>query len=148
VCDTKQTLADESRSVPFMRKFLQTLAISAVLLAPASAVYAQMNVGVRIGAPPAPRAYRVPPQPGPDYIWVEGYQYPQGSHYTWHDGYWTRPPYAGAYWVEPYHVGGQYFAGRWEGNRGNIAHDHRWDRGTQRDGGRDPRANVRNNGRR
>jgi hypothetical protein len=90
----------------------------------------------------------VPPQPDPDYLWVEGYQYPQGSHYVWHNGYWTRPPYAGAYWVEPYHVDGQYFAGRWEGSRGNVAHDHRWDRGRQRDERRDPRPDRRNDDRR
>jgi hypothetical protein len=131
-----------------MRKVLQTLAISAVVLASASAANAQINLGIRIGAPPPPRAYRVPPQPGPDYMWVEGYQYPQGSHYAWHDGYWTRPPYAGAYWVEPYHVGGQYFAGRWEGSRGNVAHDHRWDRSEQRDERRDSHQNDRNDSRR
>jgi hypothetical protein len=50
-----------------------------------------------------------------------------GSHYQWHDGYWTRPSYAGAYWVAPYHNNGQYFAGHWEGRHGNVAHDHRWD---------------------
>jgi WXXGXW repeat (2 copies) len=126
-----------------MRQVLRTAAISALLLASASAAHAQINLGIRIGAPPAPRAFRVPPQPGPDYIWVEGYQYPQGSKYRWHDGYWTRPPYAGAYWVQPYHVGGQYYAGRWEGSRGNVAHDHRWDRGAQRDERRDPRPDER-----
>jgi hypothetical protein len=78
-------------------------------------------------------------RPGPDYIWVEGYQYPQSGHYVWHNGYWTRPPYEGAYWVEPYHTGGQYYAGRWEGNRGNINHNHRWDSGKQRDERRDDR---------
>jgi hypothetical protein len=126
-----------------MRKLLQTLAILVLLLAPASAAHAQINFGIRIGPPPAPRAYRVPPQPGPDYVWVEGYHYPQGSHYAWHDGYWSRPPYAGAYWVEPYHVGGRYFAGHWEGRRGNVAHDHRWDRDARRDEGRAPRRDDR-----
>jgi hypothetical protein len=122
-----------------MRKLLQTLAISASLLAPASMADAQITLGLRIGEPPPPRAYRVPRPPGPDYMWVEGYWYPQGSRYTWHNGYWTRPPYEGAYWVQPYHVGGQYFAGRWEGSRGNVAHDHRWDRSRQRDERREPR---------
>ena len=133
----------QSSSVVFMRKVLRTAAISALLLTSASAAHAQINFGIRIGAPPAARAYRVPPQPGPEYVWVEGYQYPQGSHYKWHDGYWTRPPYAGAYWVEPYHVGGQYYTGRGEGSRGNVAHDHRWDRGGQRDERRDPRPDDR-----
>jgi WXXGXW repeat (2 copies) len=131
-----------------MRRFLQPLAISGLLLALASTAQAQINFGIRIGEPPAPHAYRVPPQPGPDYIWVEGYQYPQGSHYTWHDGYWTRPPYEGAYWVAPYHVGGQYFSGRWEGNRGIVTHDHGWDGGQQRDERREPLPNGRGGDRR
>lgn len=130
-----------------MRTLLQTLALSALLLAPATA-HAQVTFDVRIGQPPPPpRVYRVPPQPGPDYVWVEGYWYPQGSHYRWHNGYWTRPPYEGAYWVQPYHVGGEYYAGHWEGRRGDLFHDHRWDRSRQRDerrerrgrGGRDDR---------
>jgi hypothetical protein len=118
-----------------MRKFLQTAAVSALLLVP-SIAQAQVSFGIRIGVPPAPRVYRVPRQPRPDYEWVEGYWYPQGSHYGWHDGYWTRPPYAGAYWVAPYHTNGRYFAGQWEGSRGSVSHDHRWDRSRRRDEGR------------
>src|SRR5579864_6800735 len=139
MCTMKQPRAGAFTTVYVMRKIFPILAISALLLASASAAQAQINFGIRIGVPPAPRAYRVPPQPGPDYIWVEGYQYPQGNHYAWHDGYWTRAPYEGAYWVAPYHVGGQYFAGRWEGSRGYVAHDHRWDHGPQRDERREPR---------
>ena len=131
-----------------MRKLLRTLAISALLLAPASVAHAQISIGIRIGEPPAPRAYRVPRQPGPDYMWIEGYWYPQGSRYVWHDGYWTRPPYEGAYWVAPYYVRGRYFAGEWEGPRRSIAHDHRWDRGRQRDERRAPRRDNRNDYRR
>lgn len=130
-----------------MRRLFQTLAISVLLFAPASA-RAQVSFGIRIGEPPAPRRYRVPPQPGPDYMWVEGYYYPQGPRYVWHDGYWTRPPYEGAYWVAPYYVGGQYYGGRWEGGRGNVRHDHRWDRGRQRDERRGPRRNDREDRRR
>jgi hypothetical protein len=131
-----------------MRKILQTLAISALLLAPATAANAQVSFGIRIGAPPAPRAYRVPRQPGPEYMWIEGYWYPQGSRYVWHDGYWTRPPYEGAYWVDPYYVGGRYYAGQWEGNRRNFNHNHRWDRGNQRDERRDNRRDNGNDRRR
>jgi hypothetical protein len=122
-----------------MRKLLQALAFSALIFGPASAAHAQVSFGIRIGPPPEPRWYRVPPQPGPDYEWIEGYWYPEGGRYRWHDGYWTRPPYAGAYWVAPYHFGGQFYAGRWEGSRGYVRHDHRWDRGRQRDERRDPR---------
>jgi hypothetical protein len=42
--------------------------------------------------------YVVPAQPGPEFMWIDGYWYPQGGHYLWHDGYWSRPPYEGAYW--------------------------------------------------
>src|ERR1700681_2279561 len=126
-----------------MKTLLQTLAISALLLAPASTAHAQISFGIRIGEPPAPRAYRVPRPPRPDYEWVEGFWYPEGSRYKWHDGYWTRPPYEGAYWVAPYYDNGQYFVGQWEGSRGNLSHDHRWDRGTQRDERRDSRSDDR-----
>jgi hypothetical protein len=121
-----------------MRKLLPTLilAISTFLVGTAAAA-PQISVGISIGAPPPPRAYHVPPQPGPDYYWVEGYWYPQDSHYRWHDGYWTRPPYAGAYWVSPYYSGGRYYQGYWAGGRPNLAHDHRWDRDSRRDEGRD-----------
>ena len=125
-----------------MRRSLQALAITAVLFALAACA-GTTSFGIRIGEPPAPLAYRVPPQPGPDYLWVEGYWYPQGSRYLWHDGYWTRPPYQGAYWVQPYHVGGQYYPGRWEGSRGNVNHDHRWDQDKQRDEHHDPHRSDR-----
>jgi hypothetical protein len=127
-----------------MKRILQTVAISLLLLAPTSAAYAQITFGIRIGEPPAPRAYRVPPPPGPDYEWIEGYWYPQGSHYVWHNGYWTRAPYEGAYWVAPYYSGGRYFEGRWEGRQGYISHDHRWDRTRERDERRGPPPNDRN----
>ena len=121
-----------------MRKLFQSLALSTLLLASASSAHAQVSFGIHIGEPPAARAYRVPRQPGADYVWIEGYWYPQGSRYTWHNGYWTRPPYQGAYWVSPYYDGGQYFSGSWESDRGNMAHNHRWDRGKQRDERRTP----------
>jgi hypothetical protein len=117
-----------------MRNVFKTIVLASLLLIPAGTANAQkFSVGIRIGEPPPERAYRVPPQPGPDYEWVEGYQYPDGGRYKWHDGYWTRPPYQGAYWVQPYHSGGRYYAGRWEGRRGMIAHSHRWDKGKDRD---------------
>jgi hypothetical protein len=122
-----------------MRKLAQVLAASAFILVSASAAHAQISFDVHFGTPPPPpRVYRVPVQPGPDYIWVEGYWYPQGRRYAWHNGYWTHPPYEGAYWVAPYYRGGQYFAGRWEGRRGDVFHDHRWDRDRRRDERHEP----------
>jgi hypothetical protein len=99
-----------------------------------SPVDAQVSIGIRIGPPPAPRVVRVQPRrPGPDYVWIEGYWYPAGNRYQWHNGYWTRPPYAGARWVAPHHDGQQFFTGYWEGDRGRLEHDHRWDRSRARD---------------
>jgi WXXGXW repeat (2 copies) len=110
-----------------MTKLLKAFAISALLLTPASLANAQVTFGIRIGQPPPPpRWYRVPTQPGPGYEWVEGYWYPQGGRYAWRNGYWARPPYAGAYWAAPYYASGQYFSGRWEGNR--RRHSDRSDR--------------------
>jgi hypothetical protein len=104
----------------------------------AGSSFAQLSVGVRIGAPPPPRVVRVRPHaPGPDYAWVEGYWYPAGGRYKWHNGYWTRPPYAGARWVGPHYDGGQFFNGYWEGDHGRMDHDHNWDRGRNRDFDRD-----------
>jgi hypothetical protein len=122
-----------------MKRALWTAALSALLFIPASPASAQVSIGIRIGEPPPPRVYRVPPRPAPDYVWVDGYWYPEGRRYVWHNGYWTRPPYEDAYWVAPYHVGGQYYPGRWEGGRGIVAHDHRWDREKRRDERREPR---------
>ena len=120
-----------------MRRILQAWsisAISALLLAFAPPAHAQVSFDVRIGTPPpAPRVYRVPPQPGPGYIWVDGYWYPVNGQYRWHNGYWTRPPYADAYWVAPYYGGGQYSTGHWEGGRGDVHHNHGWDQTSQRD---------------
>jgi hypothetical protein len=94
----------------------------------------QVNVGIRIGPPPAPRAYyRQPPRPGPDFVWVDGYWYPVGHRYVWHEGYWTRIPYQGARWIGPRYEGGMFYNGYWETGRGRFDHDHRWDRERDRD---------------
>lgn len=108
----------------------------ALTLLMAGAVCAQISLGIRIGPPPRPRVIRVHPQsPGPGYIWLDGYWYPVNGRYQWHDGYWTRPAYEGARWVGPHHDGSMFFEGYWEGDRGRIEHDHRWDkeRGHNRD---------------
>jgi hypothetical protein len=110
------------------------MSISTLLLALAPSARAQISFDVHIGTPPpAPRAYRVPPQPGPDYVWVDGYWYPTNGQYHWHNGYWTRPPYPDAYWVAPYYGRGEYYTGHWEGGRGDVHHFHGWDQTRQRD---------------
>jgi hypothetical protein len=94
-----------------------------------ASLFGQVSVGIRIGPPPPPRVVHViPASPGPEFIWTGGYWYPVGNHYKWHEGYWTRPPYAGARWVGPRHDGERFYNGYWEGERGRRDHDHRWDR--------------------
>jgi hypothetical protein len=106
--------------------------IFALLLATLPLV-AQFSIGIRIGAPPPPRVVRVlPPTPGPDFVWIQGYWYPVGGHYRWHDGYWSRPPYAGARWIGPRHDGERFYEGYWDGDRGHFEHDHHWDRDRDR----------------
>src|ERR1700674_4931928 len=122
----------------------RTILLALMLLALGSVAGAQFSVGIRIGPPPRPRVIRVqPPRPGADFVWVGGYWYPAGQRYRWHDGYWTRPPYEGARWIEPHHDGEQFFLGYWGGDRARIEHDHRWDREKYRDDRRDNRDDRR-----
>ena len=108
--------------------------LALMLLAGGMTFAADLNLGIRIGAPPPPRVVRVRPvAPGPDYVWVDGYWYPVEGHYRWHEGYWSRPAYPAARWVAPRHDGERYYNGYWEGERGRIEHDHRWDRDRNRD---------------
>jgi hypothetical protein len=127
-----------------MKTLLKTLAMLALLLAPAPAAQAQVSFGITIGPPPRLRPSRVAPLPGPDYVWVDGYWYPVGSRWVWHAGYWTRPPFPGGYWIEPYYDGRRFVPGYWENERGRFDHNHRWDRNRQRD---DRRGDRRDNGR-
>ena len=115
-------------------KSLLRATVLVAMLTYGSALAAQISIGIRIGSPPPPRVVRViPPTPGPGFVWVEGYWYPVGNHYRWHNGYWTRPPYPMARWVVAHYDGEQYFAGYWEGQRGRVEHDHRWDKDKYRD---------------
>ena len=108
--------------------------LATLLFAGACAFGSDISIGIRIGAPPPPRVVAVRPvSPGPDFMWVEGYWYPDGKHYKWHDGYWTRPPYAGARWIAPHHDGERFYSGYWDGDHGRRDHDHRWDRDRDRD---------------
>jgi hypothetical protein len=117
-----------------MKTFIRGALLAGILLIGASAFAAQVSIGIQIGPPPPPRVVRVlPPRPAAEFVWVDGYWYPVGNRYRWHEGYWTRPPYEGAHWVAPHHDGRQFFVGYWEGDRGRFEHDHRWDRDHDRD---------------
>jgi hypothetical protein len=117
-----------------MRYAMTASVLAAMLFATVPATRAQISIGVSIGPPPPARVVLVQPErPDPEFVWIEGYWYPVGRHYKWHEGYWTRPPYEGARWVGPHHDGQLYFAGYWEGDRGRIGHDHHWDHDHDRD---------------
>ena len=119
-----------------MKKLLSSMFVLLALLLGfgASPAHGQISVGIVIGAPTAPRVVAVvPARPGPEFVFVEGYWYPVGHHYRWHPGYWTRPPYEGARWVQPRHDGERYYAGYWDGGHGRVEHDHHWDHGHDRD---------------
>jgi len=107
-----------------MKKLLALL-----VLAGTSIAFGQFSVGIRIGTPPAPRVLRVrPANPGPGYVWVDGYWYPSTrNRYVWHNGYYTRPPYQGAIWISPRYESQQYYQGYWQADSRQSQHDHRWD---------------------
>jgi hypothetical protein len=114
--------------------------VMALLLLAAGSIFGQVSIGIRIGPPPPPRVVRVlPPSPGPGYSWIAGYWYPVGNHYKWHNGYWTRPAYTGARWIGPHHDGERFYEGYWEGEHGQVRHDHKWDREHDRDHDHDHR---------
>ena len=82
------------------------------------------SIGIGIGAPyyappPPPVVTYAPPCPGPEYTGY--YYYPVGSRFVWHAGFWSRPPYAGAYWVAPRYYENRYYPGYW-GHR-----EQRWE---------------------
>lgn len=136
---TASLIAVKGTSMKFNWKLgMGTLVLAGAFLAGAPSTFSQVVVGIQIGAPPPPRVIVTrPPCPEPQYqeqyVWVEGYWYPVGGHYYWHKGYWTRRPYEGAIWIGPRYEGGRYYGGYWEGPRGRLEHDHRWDKDRYRD---------------
>jgi hypothetical protein len=117
-----------------MKTFIMMTLLAATLSIGLPVFGADVSVGITIGPPPPPRVvYVVPATPGPEYIWIDGYWYPVGHHWKWHQGYWTRSPYMGARWAAPHYERGEYFVGYWEGDRGRMEHDHHWDHDRDRD---------------
>lgn len=94
---------------------------------------AQISVGIRIGSPPPLRIERSNiRRPGPEYVWIDGYWYPDHNKYKWHKGYWTRPPFAGARWAPARHERDMFYEGYWQRDNDRFEHDHRWDRDRDR----------------
>jgi len=123
-----------------MKNILKLSAVLGLLFFATPAHAQDWSFGFSIGTPPpAPRAYRVAPRPGPDYVWIEGHWYAEGRSWRWRDGYWMRPPYQDAYWVEPYWSNGRFYEGYWYTGRGNVRHNRKWERDNRRDWDRDRR---------
>jgi hypothetical protein len=101
---------------------MRTKLLTVVLLAGGSLFAGNhWSIAVGIGTPyyqplpPPPVVMYAPPCPGPQYTWIPGYYYPAGARFVWHAGYWSRPPYAGAYWVGPRYYENRYYPGYWKG---------------------------------
>jgi hypothetical protein len=80
----------------------------AVMLLAGGSMFAQtrFSVGVGFGGqhagsyqPPPSYANDIPPCPGPDYYWVDGYWSQDYGRNTWIAGYWNRQPFRGGYQV-------------------------------------------------
>lgn len=92
-----------------------------VVLATACAGYIQPagegTVWVTVG-PPSPRREVRSQAPGPEFIWVSGYDRWNGQSYDWVPGRWERAPQPRAHWVEGrwYHErrGWYYVEGHWD----------------------------------
>lgn len=57
------------------------------------------------------------PQPGQEYIWIDGYWNWNSNKYAWQRGRWAVPPHERAVWVAPryekHEQGYQYVPGQW-----------------------------------
>jgi len=83
---------------------MKTKLLAMMLLAGGS-MFAQSRFSVGIGfggggnfnQPPPAYASNIPPCPGPDYTWVDGYWAQGYGGETWVAGYWSRQPFFGGY---------------------------------------------------
>ncbi len=73
----------------------------AIMLLAGGSMFAETRVAIGIGfrghgagfyQPPPSYASRIPPCPGSDYTWVDGYWSQKRGHNTWLAGYWNRQP--------------------------------------------------------
>ena len=139
--------------------------IMAVALIAGGTMFAQtrLSVGIGVGGygpgyyPPPAYGQYVPPCPGPDYAWVDGYWAPQGGQNVWVGGFW-RSPYAIGYRVAPRFAEPRYYnsfrgsdrgfdnrAGQRFDNRGGERFDNR---GGERYGNRGGQRNDNRGGQR
>jgi hypothetical protein len=88
---------------------MKTKLLAMMLLAGGS-MFAQTRFSVGIGfggqgagfyQPPPSYASNIPPCPGPDYTWVDGYWSQNYGRNTWVAGYWNRQLFSNGYQVAP-----------------------------------------------
>jgi hypothetical protein len=103
------------------------LKVLAVALIAGSTMFAQPRVSSGIGVggygpgayPPPDYAHCVPPCPGPDYTWVDGYWVFEGGRRVWTAGYWRRP-FVSDYRVAPRYVERRHYSAYRENERHEI----------------------------
>ena len=88
---------------------MKTKMLAMMLLAGGS-MFAQTRFSIGIGfgghgagfyQQPPSYASNIPPCPGPDYTWVDGYWSQDYGRDTWVAGYWNRLPFSSGYQVAP-----------------------------------------------
>jgi hypothetical protein len=91
---------------------MKTKLLAMMLLAGGS-IFAQTRVSIGVGfgghggagfyqpAPSYAYASNIPPCPGPDYTWVDGYWSQDYGRNNWVAGYWNRQPFSSGYQVAP-----------------------------------------------
>jgi hypothetical protein len=88
---------------------MKTKLLAMMLLAGGS-MFAQTRFSIGMGfggrgagfdQPPPSYASNIPPFPGPDYTWVDGYWSQDYGRSTWVAGYWTRQPFNNGYQFAP-----------------------------------------------
>ena len=92
-----------------MKKVMPLLLVAAVLgsAVPAHAehINANIDIGIPMGAPPAPPVQQevmvAPPGPAEQYAWHKGHYRWIDQTYVWVPGHWVRVPHPHAVWVEP-----------------------------------------------
>ncbi|MBV9679495.1 MAG: YXWGXW repeat-containing protein [Acidobacteriaceae bacterium] len=71
-----------------MKSLLSTALLAGTLALGA----ANAQVYVRVGPPPPPRREFIPARPGPQYVWIAGFQRWDGARYVYVPGRWVLPP--------------------------------------------------------
>lgn len=88
-----------------MRKFLLSALLSSAFcmtsVQGADAVVLDKPEVVVHAKPPRSVKEQRPPSPGPEYLWIDGYQNWNGTAYSWQPGHWERPPHEHAIWMAP-----------------------------------------------